>query len=215
MFLINRSQTKDILLVQLDYNLVSGVDKPPLKTGWLARYSSPPGLIQLVGEFVMKHSNKLLSAIAVCLLFDASAAIGADTCPFGLIANRQLADIIVPAGQNCVIYNVTARQGISATNAGFIVISESEIGGDVEVRGSAGIAITESRLSANLIVDDNDAVAIIDNVVHRGSILVTGNIAADVLQNRAGDAIVCENNGRVDARFNHANGEEKCERHNN
>lgn len=163
----------------------------------------------------MKHSNKLLSAIAVCLLFDASAAIGADTCPFGLIANRQLADIIVPAGQNCVIYNVTARQGISATNAGFIVISESEIGGDVEVRGSAGIAITESRLSANLIVDDNDAVAIIDNVVHRGSILVTGNIAADVLQNRAGDAIVCENNGRVDARFNHANGEEKCERHNN
>jgi hypothetical protein len=169
-----------------------------------------------MGEYVMTHSKTLLCTIATCLLLDASAAIGAENCELGIIANRQLADIVVPAGQDCVIYNVTARQGITATNAGFIVISESDIGGDVEVRGSAGIAIMESRVyDGNIIIDGNLNVSILDNVVHRGSILVTGNNKVDVLKNSAGDTIVCKDNDRVDARFNHANGEEKCDRSDN
>ena len=164
----------------------------------------------------MKYMQFLLTACSLSMLLATSATAGpTNNCDNGVLVNKSVRSITVSEGKSCIIYQVTVSEGITAINADAVVISESDINGDIEVRNTKAVSIMENRVyDGSIVANDNDSVAVLDNQVHRGSILVNDNQKADVVQNQAGSAILCKGNNRVVARFNHANGEEACLRRN-
>jgi hypothetical protein len=160
----------------------------------------------------MKKISKLIYAGVACLVLGASGiAQAADNCEHGVIANKTVNNIKVLEGKICVIYQVTVNGSITTQPNTAVVIQDSFIGRDIKVGNAVAVAIMDSIVSEGAItVTGTDTVAIINNELYRGNLVVTDNREVDVKKNRA-QSIICDNNNRTDSRLNHAeDGKDAC-----
>jgi hypothetical protein len=159
----------------------------------------------------MKKISKWVHAGAACLVLGASGMAQADNCEHGVVANKTVNNIKVLEGKICVIYKVTVNKSITAQPNTAIVIQDSFIGRNINVDNAVSVAIMDSVVSEGAItVTESDTVAIINNQVYRGNLVVTGNRVVDVKRNRA-ENIICDDNNRIDSGLNHASdGKDAC-----
>jgi hypothetical protein len=162
----------------------------------------------------MKKISKWFSAGAACLVLGASGITqAANECEHGVLANKGVNNVRVLEGKICVLYQVTVNGSITAEPNTAVVIQDSVIGQNITVDNAVSVAIMDTIVSEGAItVTGSDTVAIINNELYRGNLVVTDNKVADVTRNRA-QSVICKDNNRIDARLNHAeDGVDACPR---
>ena len=160
----------------------------------------------------MKSLKLIVSVAAACLLLGASNAAMAVDCPNGSITDA-IVDEIVINGQPCFIIGVRVRGTVNIANSPAIVMIENDVGFGIRVENSAFVGVVNNRLSGgSLDVRSSGQVEIVDNDVKKGSLRAIGNSNAQITRNDVGLNLVCANNTKQDAFFNHADGSDNCSR---
>jgi DNA/RNA endonuclease YhcR with UshA esterase domain len=157
----------------------------------------------------MKSQKLIVIAAIVCLLVGASgAAMAQETCAEGILEGTEefpleVAGDIIIDGRSCFIHNVIVKGNVIATNSEQLTMIDNLVEGDVRVIGGRNAIIILNTVR-NLVVRHNEMAAVAINVAAR-TIRVNGTIyKATVKRNGAAVAIVCRNNGRLDAFENEA-----------
>ena len=93
-----------------------------------------------------------------------------------------------------------------------LVMVENDLGGRLRIQNSDFVAIVNNRVSSgSLIVRSSGLLQVTDNRVKSRSIRVSRNWEAVVNRNDAGLNIQCEGNGKLDSFLNHADGNDNCD----
>ena len=190
----------------------------------------------------MKFQKLLLSAATVCLLSVApDAAMARNDCPSGTITGGTYTAIVINEFASCLIVGaVIGSGGVIVTNADQFTMKSSVVSGHVRVTNTVSAFLADNQVQdANLVatgnlfsnvvrnyvvggdirVNDNTCeqqqeVAVLQNVIVVGSLRVNCNEKADVAENKVRDGdITCRDNDRLDSRDNDAfGGKVNCSR---
>jgi hypothetical protein len=153
----------------------------------------------------MKIQKLILSAATAFLMVGASGAAMAVDCD-GIIEDQIVQNVTVGAGATCIVIKSNVRGSFVATGASVVVLTGSNVDGQVLIEDSGVVAVEDNDLwDGSLIVRDSDQVAVTDNNVE-GIIRVNRNISATVSKNSSEVAIRCISNTDLDAAFNRAEG---------
>ena len=177
----------------------------------------------------MKSQKLLIIGAIVCLLVGASGtAMARNDCPNGFIFGGNWKEIVIDEFKECVVTAATVEGGVQVVNANNFTMVASRVSGDVRIENTVGAVLVSNAIySGNLVTKDNgfsivyknivdngnieaidtknhQEVAVVENQVFNGSILVYGNKKADVKQNnvKVGN-ISCYENDSLDSFFNH------------
>jgi hypothetical protein len=157
----------------------------------------------------MKSLKMLVSAATVCLLVGASGTAMAVNCLGGTIENQDVADITVD-GRSCYINNVNVAGNVVVTNSEDLIMVRNNVVGSIRVIGGRNATLVANTTSeGSIVVSRNETATVVLNIAAQ-TIRVNGNVRkATVKRNGAGVAIICRNNGRLDAFENEA-GDVEC-----
>jgi hypothetical protein len=129
----------------------------------------------------MKIQKLILSAVTAWVMVGASGAAMAVDCD-GIIEDEIVQNVTVEAGATCIVIESNVRGTFVATGASVVVLTSSDIDGQVLIEDSGVVAVEDNDLwDGSLIVRDSDQVAVTDNNV-QGIIRVNRNIPGS-LQN--------------------------------
>ncbi len=153
----------------------------------------------------MKTLKLFVSVATMCLLVGVSSTAMAVGCPGGTIENQTVAEDIIIDGQSCVINEVLVQGNVLVTNSEDLVMVKNTVEGNIRVFGGRNATLVANTTKVgNIVVSGNETANVALNVAAR-TIRVNGNAQkATVKRNGAGVAIVCRNNGRLDAFENEA-----------
>jgi hypothetical protein len=158
----------------------------------------------------MKNQKLLISVAIVCLLVGASgAAMALETCAEGILQGTEEEPLVVEGdiiidGRSCFINDVIVNGNVTATNSEDLTMIDNQVNGDVRVTGGRDAIVTLNTVKGNLLVRRNERALVVLNVASQ-IIWVNRTIKkATVKKNAAAIAIVCNENGRLDAFENEA-----------
>ena len=155
------------------------------------------------------QTQNIVNAVIACLLFGASgAAMARNDCPGGSIVGGEFDEIVINEFVSCTVVGAVVNGNVRVRNADQFSIKGGIVNGNVRVTNVVSAFVS----GGNIIVSDDaceqdQEVAVVQNLIFVGSMRVNCNEKADVKENKvtSGD-ITCRDNDRLDSKDNDAFG---------
>ena len=153
----------------------------------------------------MKFQKLLLSAVTAFLLVGASGEAAAIACLGGTVATDTVEEIVIKAGESCVIVDSVVKGQIKARPGAIaVIVKNTAVGGRIRIDDTALVSITNTTVYlGNLVVLGSGQVNIRNGVANQGDIRLEGNDNVNLTLSGAAN-IICNNNEKLVAFSNTA-----------
>jgi hypothetical protein len=153
----------------------------------------------------MKFQKLLLSVATAFLLVGASGEAAAIACLGGTVAAETVDEIVIKAGESCIIVNSVVKGQIKARPGAIaVIVKNTDVGARIRIDGTSLVSIMDTTVYlGNLVVLDSGQVNIRNGFARKGDIRLEGNDNVHLTLSVAKN-ITCSNNENLVAFVNAA-----------